>query len=223
MRILVVDDDSHIRQLIAMQLKQGGYEAIVAQDAQEALHVLETEEVAAAIVDVMMPGMDGYQLTRVLSDELDIPVILVTAKDQLEDKVKGFESGSEDYLVKPFEPQELLFRVHAILRRYRKATRNIIHVANLQLNRETYDVVIGDQTLLLPMKEFELLVLLANAPGSNVSRVRLLEEVWGEDDDRHELSLNTHINRLRERLKKHQADVAIHTVRGIGYRLEVLR
>lgn len=223
MRILVVDDDSHIRQLIAMQLKQGGYEAIVAQDAQEALQVLETEEVAAAIVDVMMPGMDGYQLTRVLSEELDIPVILVTAKGQLEDKVKGFESGSEDYLVKPFEPQELLFRVHAILRRYGKATRNIIHVANLQLNRETYDVVIGDQTLLLPMKEFELLVLLANAPGSNVSRVRMLEEVWGEDDERHELSLNTHINRLRERLKKHQADVTIHTVRGIGYRLEVLR
>lgn len=222
MRILVVDDDPHIRQLIALQLKQGGYKALVAQDAQEALTLLETEEVAAAIVDIMMPGMDGYELTRILTDDLDLPVILVTAKGQLEDKVKGFESGSEDYLVKPFEPKELLFRVHAILRRYGKATRNHLHVANLQLNRETYDVVIGEQTLIVPMKEFELLVLLANAQGSTVSRVRILEEIWGEDDDRHELSLNTHINRLRERLKKHHAQVAIQTVRGIGYRLEVL-
>ncbi len=207
MRILVVDDDVHIRQLIALQLQQGGYEALLAQDAQQALTLLETEDVAAAIVDVMMPGMDGYELTQTLTDDLDIPVILVTAKGQLADKAKGFESGSEDYLVKPFEPQELLFRLQAILRRYGKATHHHLSVGNMQLDRSSYDVVIGDETLIIPLKEFELLALLGATPGQTISRIRMLEEVWGEDDEKHELSLNTHMNRLRDRLKKHGATV----------------
>lgn len=223
MRILVVDDDAHIRQLIALQLKQGGYEVLLAQDAHQALTLLETQDVAAAIVDVMMPGMDGYQLTKILSEDLDLPVILVTAKGQLDDKEKGFEAGSEDYLVKPFEPKELLFRVQAILRRYGKATRHQLQVGNIQLNRDTYDVLINDETLILPMKEFDILAMLAGSPGQTISRIQILEEVWGEDDERHELSLNTHINRLRERLKKHRADVSIQTIRGIGYRLEVMK
>lgn len=223
MRILVVDDDVHIRQLIALQLQQGGYEALLAQDAQQALTLLETEDVAAAIIDVMMPGMDGYELTQILTDDLDIPVILVTAKGQLADKAKGFESGSEDYLVKPFEPQELLFRLQAILRRYGKATRHHLSVGNMQLDRSSYDVVIGDETLIIPLKEFELLALLGATPGQTISRIRMLEEVWGEDDEKHDLSLNTHMNRLRDRLNKHGATVEIQTIRGVGYRLEVLR
>lgn len=223
MRILVVDDDPHIRQLIALQLKQGGYHAILAQDAQEALTLLETQEVSAAVVDVMMPGMDGFELTTILTEDLDIPVILVTAKGQLEDKAKGFASGSEDYLVKPFEPEELLFRIQAILRRYGKAMKQHLSVANLRIDRATYDVVIGDETLIIPMKEFELLALLSSSVGHTISRVQLVEEVWGEDVENHELSLNTHINRLRDRLKKHGARVEIQTIRGIGYRLEVVK
>lgn len=221
MRILVVDDELHIRQLIAIQLKQAGYEAVLAKDAQEALHYLEDEEVSAAIVDVMMPGMTGFELTRILSQELDIPVILVTAKGQLEDKEEGFLSGSEDYLVKPFEPKELLFRLNAILRRYGKAQRHKIQVANVTLDRSTYDVTINDETLIIPMKEFDILAVLANSSGQTVPRSVILRDVWGDDEGKHEFSLNTHITRLRERLNHYGAKIEIQTMRGIGYRLEV--
>ncbi|AJD90282.1 heme transporter CcmC [Jeotgalibacillus malaysiensis] len=222
MRILVVDDELHIRQLIAIQLQQAGYEAVLAKDAQEALSYLEDEEVSAAIVDVMMPGMTGFELTRILSEDLDIPVILVTAKGQLEDKEEGFLAGSEDYLVKPFEPKELLFRLQAILRRYGKAQRNKIQLANVVLDRSTYDVTIHDETLIIPMKEFDLLSVLAHSAGQTIPRSVILREVWGDDEGKHEFSLNTHITRLRERLNQYGAMVEIQTVRGIGYRLEVM-
>ncbi len=223
MRILVVDDERHIRQLIAIQLQQAGYEPVLVKDAQEALCLLEDEEVSAAIVDVMMPGMTGFELTRSLSQEMDIPVILVTAKGQLEDKEEGFLAGSEDYLVKPFEPKELLFRLQAILRRYGKAQRQKIQLANIHLDRSTYDVAINDETLIIPMKEFDILAILANSSGQTIPRSTILMEVWGEVEEKHDFSLNTHIKRLRERLNNYGAKIEIQTVRGIGYRLEVVQ
>lgn len=162
MRILVVDDDIDILQLVSIHLIREGYEVERANDAQQALALLEEVEVDLAIVDVMMPGMNGFELTKILTKQLDIPVILLTAKGQLEDKEKGFIAGSEDYIVKPFEPKELLFRVAVILRRFERSLEAVIEVGNLKIDRENFEVVINQDTIMLPMKEFELLSLLAS-------------------------------------------------------------
>ena len=221
MRILVVDDDRDILQLVSIHLKREGYTVYQASDAEAALALLEHQDVDLAVVDVMMPGMNGFELTRVLAHDMEIPVILLTAKGQLADKEKGFLAGSEDYLVKPFEPKELLFRVAVILRRLERSMETIIEAGNMKIDRANYEVAVDGQTFMLPMKEFELLSLLASKAGKVVPRAFLLEQTWGYDYEGNELTLNTHINRLRERLKRYGAAVEIQTIRGVGYKLEV--
>jgi len=220
MKILVVDDDYDILQLVTIHLVREGYEVLQAQNGLEALKLLEEAEVSLAIVDVMMPGMDGYSLTKILTKELDIPVILLTAKGQLSDKEQGFRSGTEDYIVKPFEPKELLFRVAVVLRRYGRASESVLQVGNVKINRSDYEVIINDKTILFPMKEFELLVMLAMRANKVTPRAVLIEQAWGEDEQEHEMTLNTHMNRIRERLKRYHASIEIQTIRGIGYKLE---
>ncbi|KON84706.1 heme transporter CcmC [Rossellomorea marisflavi] len=220
MKILVVDDDLHIQRLVSIHLTKEGYHVLKASDADEALHLLEEERVDLAIVDVMMPGMNGFDLTKILTEDLSIPVILLTAKGQLEDKEKGFLSGTEDYIVKPFEPKELLFRVQVILRRYERSMRDEIVMGNTSINRKTFEVVINQETLILPLKEFEILYTLMGRANKVTSRGLLIEEIWGLEEEGTELRLNTHMNRIRDRLKKHGSSVEIHTVRGVGYRLE---
>ena len=220
MKILVVDDDYDILQLVTIHLLREGYEVLQANNGQHALELLEETEVSLAIVDVMMPGMDGFSLTRILTKELDIPVILLTAKGQISDKEQGFKSGSEDYLVKPFEPKELLFRVAVVLRRYGRAMESVVKVGNVKINRNDFEVIINDETILFPLKEFELLTLLPARANKVTPRSVLLEQAWGEDYDGSELTLNTHMNRIRDRLKRYNASIEIQTVRGIGYKLE---
>ncbi|GIO93626.1 MULTISPECIES: response regulator transcription factor [Paenibacillus] len=220
MKILVVDDDYDILQLVTIHLSREGYEVLQANNGQHALELLEETEVSLAIVDVMMPGMDGFSLTRILTKELDIPVILLTAKGQISDKEQGFKSGSEDYLVKPFEPKELLFRVAVVLRRYGRAMESVVKVGNVKINRNDFEVIINDETILFPLKEFELLTLLAARANKVTPRSVLLEQAWGEDYDGSKLTLNTHMNRIRDRLKRYNASIEIQTVRGIGYKLE---
>lgn len=220
MKIMVVDDDYDILQLVTIHLSREGYEVLQANNGQHALELLEETEVSLAIVDVMMPGMDGFSLTRILTKELDIPVILLTAKGQISDKEQGFKSGSEDYLVKPFEPKELLFRVAVVLRRFGRVMESVVKVGNLTINRNDFEVIINDETILFPLKEFELLTMLATRVNKVTPRSILLEQAWGEDYHRSELTLNTHMNRIRERLKRYNASIEIHTVRGIGYKLE---
>ena len=222
MRVLVVDDDIDILQLVSIHLIREGYEVERANDAQQALALLEEVEVDLAIVDVMMPGMNGFELTKILTKELDIPVILLTAKGQLEDKEKGFIAGSEDYIVKPFEPKELLFRVAVVLRRFERSLEAVIEVGNVKIDRKNFEVVINQDTIMLPMKEFELLSLLASRANKVTQRTFLLEQTWGENYEGNEMTLNTHINRIRERLKRHGATVEIQTVRGVGYKLEAI-
>lgn len=222
MRILVVDDDDQILQLVAIHLEQEGYEVLQARNGEQALNILEEIEANLAVVDVMMPGMSGFALTETLTKELDIPVILLTAKDQLADKEQGFKSGSEDYLVKPFEPKELLFRVAAVLRRYGRAMEGIQQVGNVRIHRNDYEVMINEETILFPLKEFELLRLLATRVNKVTSRSTLIEHGWGEDAPGSDLTLNTHINRIRERLKRSKATIEIRTIRGIGYKLEAV-
>ncbi len=172
------------------------------------------------VVDVMMPGMDGFTLTQKIRDNFDLPVILVTAKSQLEDKEKGFLAGSDDYVVKPFEPQELLFRIGAVLRRSAHPNEIRKQIGSLVIDRKKFDISNGAETKWLPLKEFELLALLASSPGTVFQRSALMEKVWGYDYAGDEQTLSVHIKRLRERLDGFVSDVQIVTVRGVGYKLE---
>ncbi|WP_342430970.1 response regulator transcription factor [Neobacillus sp. FSL H8-0543] len=223
MKILVVDDDLYIQQLVSIHLSREGYQVIRANHAEEALAFLEEKTVDLAIVDVMMPGMNGFELTKILTEDFSIPVILLTAKGQLDDKEQGFLSGSEDYIVKPFEVKELLFRVAVVLRRVERALETVINVGNLLIDRKSFEVTINQETILLPLKEFELLSLLASRINKITPRTALIEQAWGVDYEGSEQTLNTHINRIRERLKKYEATVEIQTIRGIGYKLEVTK
>jgi two-component system, OmpR family, response regulator len=220
MKILVVDDDVYIQQLVSIHLSREGYQVYRANHAEEALDFLEEKTVDLAIVDVMMPKMNGFELTKILTKDFDIPVILLTAKGQIDDKEQGFLSGSEDYIVKPFEVKELLFRVAAVLRRVERSVETVMKIGNVMMDRKNFELVINQKTILLPLKEFELLSLLASRENKITPRNLLIEQVWGIDYEGGEQTLNTHINRIRERLKKYEASVGIQTVRGIGYKLE---
>lgn len=220
-KILIVDDDKNILDLVRIHLTQAGYQVLKAENAVQALGVLEMEIPDLAVVDVMMPGMNGYELTKRIRDQLDIPVLLLTAKGELEDKEKGFLSGSDDYMVKPFEPKELLFRIAAILRRYDKPSETILRVGSMTINRKSYEVSVGQSILLMPLKEFEVLALLSTRPNQVFERADIMEKIWGYDYDGDEQTLNTHIKRIRERLAKFATGVEIVTIRGVGYKLEV--
>ncbi|MFC4408808.1 response regulator [Chungangia koreensis] len=220
--ILVVDDDPHILKLVGIHLQKEGYQTIKASSADEALAILEQTKPDMAILDVMMPGMNGYDLTSKIREQSDLPVLLLTAKGTLDDKEKGFLAGSDDYVVKPFEPKELLFRVAAILRRVEKPNQAIIEAGPLTINRNSYEIVVDSRILLLPLKEFELLSLLAAKPGQVFTRQFLLENVWGYDYEGDEQTLNVHIKRIREKLSSIANQVVITTVRGIGYKLELI-
>ncbi len=221
MKILVVDDDVHILQLVNIYLTREGYQVMQAENGEQALQLLDGNMPDLAVVDVMMPGMDGFTLTEILSKDYDIPVLLLTAKGELEDKERGFLAGSDDYVVKPFEPKELLFRIAAILRRLDKTNQVTIQVGKLEIDRRSFEVTIGGDTLLLPLKEFELLALLASRPNQVFTRSIIMEQVWGYDYEGDEQTLNTHVKRIRERLHRYNTDVEITTVRGVGYKLEV--
>lgn len=217
--ILVVDDDQHILELVRLHLASWRYQVRTANSGDSALALMD-DKVDLAIVDVMMPGLDGLVLTDKLKKDWDLPVLMLTAKGELEDKREGFMAGVDDYMVKPFEPEELLFRVQAILRRYDKPTDMTIAAGDLEIRRPTLQVVKGQKKLLLPLKEFELLAILASRPGQVFEREYLMEQVWGLDYES-DHTLNTHMNRVRERLASLGSCVRIHTVRGVGYRIEV--
>lgn len=219
--ILVVDDDPNIVRLVSVHLGSEGHQVLSATNGMEALKLLEKEKCDAAVIDVMMPVMDGFQLTRRIKDEFDLPIILLTAKGQIEDKESGYQSGTDDYLVKPFEPKELLFRLQALLRRYDKETGAVIKAGNMTVSKKSYEVQIGSRTLILPLKEFELLYFLLSHPSQVLSREQLIEEIWGMDYEGDERTVDVHIKRLRERFSGLTHAFSIKTVRGIGYRLEI--
>jgi Response regulators consisting of a CheY-like receiver domain and a winged-helix DNA-binding domain len=183
--------------------------------------MLEKEVPDLAVVDVMMPGMDGIELSKILSQDYGIPVLLLTAKGELEDKTEGFLAGAEDYVVKPFEPKELLFRIAVILRRFEKEYQSNIQVGNITINRKLFEVSTGDRSVVMPLKEFELLALLASRPSQIIERSTIMEQIWGHDYEGDDYTLNTHMTRLRERLANLGANVEISTTRGVGYKLEV--
>ncbi len=219
--ILIVDDDKNILELLHYHLSEAGYQVSQAKDGIEALDILRLKRFDLAVVDVMMPFMDGYSLTKEIRENYDIPVILLTSKNQIEDKEQGYLSGTDDYLVKPFEARELLFRIKALLRRYDKHQDNsIISLGRTTVNKKTYEVYINDVTILLPLKEFELLYFFISNPMQAFTRDQLIQHIWGIDYEGDERTVDVHVKRLRERFSKLTDDFQIKTVRGVGYLLE---
>ncbi|MGB6406081.1 MAG: response regulator transcription factor [Planococcus donghaensis] len=221
-RILAVDDDIHMLNFIAAELRQAGYEVTEALSGEQALEILESETMDLAVVDVMMPGIDGFELTRIVRGDYDLPVILLTARHHIEDKERGFLAGSDDYLVKPFEAKELLYRVKAILRRYNHPEDDLVVIGSLRIDLKSYEVKSPNGILFIPLKEFELLALMASKPRQVWSRDSIIENVWGIDFQGDEQTINVHVKRLRQRLERFAPDVKIVTVRGVGYKLEVV-
>ncbi|MDF2669976.1 MAG: DNA-binding response regulator [Paenibacillus sp.] len=220
-KLLLVDDDPHIRELVRVFLSKEGFEVIEACDGVEALAMLETSAPDLVILDIMMPNMDGWQVIKELREHYDLPVLMLTAMGETGQKIRGFELGADDYVVKPFEPLELVVRVKALLKRYKIAISQIVQAGELELNRKTYEVILEGKNLTLPLKEFELLFKLASYPGKTISREQLIEQIWGYDFEGNERTVDVHINRLRERFPEDRCSFRISTIRGLGYRLEV--
>lgn len=219
--ILVVDDDPHLRELVSVFLHQEGFAVIEAIDGMDAPATLAIRKADVVILDIMMPTMDGWELCRQLRMSYDIPILILTAKGETSQKLKGFQIGADDYLAKPFEPLELVARVKALLKRYRIATSQTVHVGELYMDRKTFEVTIRGDPVTLPLKEFEVLFKLAGSPGRTFSRDQLIEDIWGYDFDGNERTLDVHINRLRDRFPEDRHSFRLRTIRGLGYRLEV--
>jgi len=220
--ILVVDDDRHIRELECAILSGAGFTTVEAVDGADALAKLGEQTIDLVVLDVMMPKMDGYEFCALAKRYYEeLPILMLTAKGQTIDKVTGLNLGADDYLAKPFDADELLARVHALLRRYRKVAAAEARLGTLRLVKDRYQVIDAEGSAQeLPHKEFDLLFLLASLPGKTVSRERLLDEVWGFEHEGTDRTLDVHINRLRARFPQAESGFGIVTVRGLGYRLE---
>ena len=200
--ILVVEDNADMRELFCTVLSDSGYRCVPAADGLEAFRVIEQEYIDLIVSDVMMPNMDGFELTKALRDaKYDQPILMVTAKDQFEDMQRGFRAGTDDYMVKPINVKELVLRVEALLR----------------LNYDALTVTIDGQETVLPQKEFYLLYKLLSYPNKIFTRPQLMDEIWGMFSETDERTVNTHINRLRDRFED-CGDFEIVTVRGLGYK-----
>ncbi|MCC3373092.1 response regulator transcription factor [Cohnella sp. REN36] len=221
-RLLVVDDDPHIRELVRVFLASEGFDVREASDGVEALELMASVQIDLAILDVMMPKMDGWELCRQVREHYDMPILMLTAKGETSQKVKGFQLGTDDYLVKPFEPAELVVRVKALLKRYKIAVSQTVQFGKVQMNRQTYDLSADGRSHTLPLKEFELLFKLGSYPGKTFSREQLIEQIWGYDYEGDERTVDVHIRRLRERFPEDEYGFRITTIRGLGYRLEGL-
>lgn len=220
-KIIVVDDDRHIRELVKLLLKNEGFDVFEATDGTEALSLLERTQVNLMVLDIMMPNMDGWALCQEIRTIYDFPILMLTAKRDTEDKLKGFNLGTDDYLVKPFEGKELVARVKALLKRYNISISQIITMDALTINHKTYEVFYDEEKVDLPQKEFRLLYSLASYPGKTFTREQLIEDIWGYDYEGDERTVDVHIKRLRKRFPAN-ATFKIKTVRGLGYRLEAL-
>ncbi|MBA9038545.1 DNA-binding response OmpR family regulator [Bacillus aryabhattai] len=220
-QILVADDDQHIRELISLYLENQGFKIIKAADGEEAWAKMEEFRIDLAVVDIMMPFKDGWELTKEIKEYFDIPVLMVTARGESHDKLKGFDIGTDDYVVKPFDPREMVARVKALLRRYRVEANNVIYMGNIKLDRTKLEMSAGETSEQLPLKEFELLFTLVSSPGKIFTRDQLIQLIWGYDYEGDERTVDVHIKRLRERLN-HMKNVGmeIKTIRGLGYRAE---
>jgi two-component system, OmpR family, response regulator len=219
-RILVVEDHINIRKLITARLEQEGYLVFQAENGEMALNVLEAHHIDLIISDIMMPKMDGYELTKSLREaNFDLPVLMVTAKESFEDKEKGFRVGTDDYMVKPIDLNEMVLRVAALLRRAKISTDHKLQVGDVVLHYDMLTVVTKDQVYELPKKEFFLLFKLLSYPKQIFTRQQLMDEIWGMDSEVDERTVDSHIKKLRKKFEDLE-EFKIITIRGLGYKAE---
>lgn len=216
--ILVVDDQAHIRRLYEYTLQKNGYQPYTAGDGAEALRLLENTHIDLAILDLMMPTMDGYTFLKTLRDNgSSIPVLIITARDSAQDIRKSFLMGTDDFMVKPVDDVEMILRIRALLRRSKISEEQEITAGSTKLIYNSFTVIQDGVELQLPKKEFQILFKLLSFPNKTFTRAQLMEEFWDMDSESEARTVDVHINRLRERLKDNR-DFQIVTVRGLGYK-----
>lgn len=217
-QILVVDDDKNTRMLFKAVLESANYSVLTAQDGVEALAIMDDHHVDLVVLDVMMPNMDGYAFTRTLRESNDnLPILMVSAKQLPEDKKQGFLVGTDDYMTKPIDEEEMLLRIKALLRRARIASERRIVVGDVVLDYDSLTVTRKGQTQELPQKEFLLLYKLLSYPGKIFTRIQLMDEIWGADSETGWETVTVHIGRLRKRFEG-WPEFEIVSVRGLGYK-----
>ena len=232
-RILIVDDDYNIAELISLYLTKECFETKIVGDGEEALRVFPEFQPNLILLDLMLPGIDGYQVCRELRSTSQVPIIMLSAKGEIFDKVLGLELGADDYMIKPFDSKELVARVKAVLRRYQPPVQtpassvteqhgNFVEYPDLIVNLTNYSVIYNGHSIELPPKELELLYFLASSPNQVFTREQLLDHIWGYDYIGDTRTVDVHIKRLREKIKGNDK-WALTTVWGIGYKFEVKR
>ena len=216
--ILVVEDNADMCELFCTVLSDSGYRTFPAADGVKALEIMDKEYIDLIVSDIMMPNMDGYELTRSLREaEYNLPILMVTAKDQFEDMQKGFRAGTDDYMIKPINVKELVLRVEALLRRAKISGDKKIVVGSTVFDYDSLTVTLHGKETTLPQKEFYLIYKLLSYPNKIFTRQQLMDEIWGILSETDERTVNTHINRLRDRFSDCE-DFEIVTVRGLGYK-----
>ena len=216
--ILVVDDDKNTRRLMQAVLQADGYSVATAKNGAEALAVMERETVDLVVLDIMMPQMDGYEFTRTLrAADNNLPILMVSAKQLPADRKQGFLVGTDDYMTKPIDEEEMLLRIKALLRRARIATERKLTVGDVTLDYDALTVTRGGEVMELPQKEFQLLFLLLSYPGKIFTRIQLMDEIWGTESESGWETVTVHIGRLRRRFDG-WPEFAIESVRGLGYK-----
>ena len=216
--IMVVEDDPSTRKLMQAILSQNGYEPVLAENGEHALEILDKKHVDLIVLDIMMPKMDGYQFTEILRESnYTLPILMVTAKETPQDKKKGFIIGTDDYMVKPFDEEELILRIAALLRRSRIVNEHKLIIGETTLDYDSLTVSKSENTQELPNKEFMLLYKLLSYQNKIFTRRQLMDEIWDMESDTDERTVDVHINRLRDRFKDNH-DFEIQTIRGLGYK-----
>ena len=216
--VLIVDDNEKIRKLMEIYLKREGYNVLHAENGERALDVLYTNTADLIVADIMMPEMDGYELTSSLRDaHYNMPILMVTAKDNFPDKKKGFELGADDYMTKPVDMEEFVLHVKALLRRSKISSDRQIIIGGIVLDYESLEIRTAGETIILPRKEFYLIYKLLSYPKKIFTRQELMDDIWGLESEADERTVDVHIKRLREKFAGF-SEFEIATIRGLGYK-----
>ena len=216
--ILVVDDDKSTRKLLKAVLEHENYTVFTAENGEDALRVMDREHIDLAVLDIMMPEMDGYEFTKLLRENQNtLPILMISAKQLPEDKHKGFLVGTDDYMTKPIDEEEMLLRIKALLRRARIVSDRRIIIGGVVLDYDSFTVTKGGEQQELPQKEFLLLYKLLSYPGKIFTRIQLMDEIWGADSETGWETVTVHIGRLRKRFEGWE-EFKIESIRGLGYK-----
>ena len=228
-KILIVDDDENIAELISLYLTKECFDTMMVHDGEEAIVVFDTYQPNLILLDLMLPGIDGYQVCREIRTRSAVPIIMLSAKGEVFDKVLGLELGADDYILKPFDSKELIARVKAVLRRYQVLPKpesisedkgKCVEYPGIIINLTNYSVIVDDSNIEMPPKELELLYFLASSPNQVFTREQLLDQIWGYEYIGDTRTVDVHIKRLREKIKDHNG-WSLATVWGIGYKFEI--